>query len=193
MKHDNKSIKPLPPKHRPYKVLESEYVAQRPWFTVRCEKVELPTGVVVPEWYVFEFPDWVNVIAITRDGEFVMINQYRHAAGETRYELVAGCCEEGERPEESARRELLEETGYGGGRWEPFMVTSANPSNHTNRVYTFLAVGVEKLAEQHTEAGEDIEVHLFSREQVEALLSDDEIMQCLHAAPLWKYMLRNPF
>ena len=103
------------------------------------------------------------------------------------------CCEEGETAEESARRELLEETGYGGGRWEQFMVTSANPSNHNNRVYTFLAVGVELLDEQHTEPSEDIEVHLFEREQVEALLADDEIMQCLHAAPLWKYMLRNPF
>ena len=105
----------------------------------------------------------------------------------------AGLAIEGETAEESARRELLEETGYGGGRWEQFMVTSANPSNHNNRVYTFLAVGVEKQDEQHTEAGEDIDVHLFTREEVEALLADDEIMQCLHAAPLWKYMLRNPF
>lgn len=192
MKHDRKSIKPLPPKHRPYKVLSSEYLAQRPWFTVRCERVELPTGAVVPEWYVFEFPDWVNVIAITREGEFVMISQYRHAAGETCYELVAGCCEEDETAEQSARRELLEETGYGGGRWEQFMVTSPNPTNHTNRVYTFLAIGVEPEQAQHTEAGEDIEVHLFSREEVEALLADDEIMQCLHVAPLWKYFRLNP-
>ena len=192
MKHDKNPIKPLPPRHRPYKVLSSEYLSQRPWYTVRQDCVELPTGVVVPEWYVFEFPDWVNVIAITREGEFVMINQYRHAAGETRYELVAGCCEEGETPEESARRELLEESGYGGGQWSQFMVTSANPSNHNNRVYTFLAVGVESLQEQQTEEGEDIEVHLFSREEVEALLADDEIMQCLHAAPLWKYFRLNP-
>ncbi len=187
------SCKPQPPQHRPYRVLESEYLAHEAWFTPRRERVELPTGAIVPAWYVFEFPDWVNVIALTKDDKFVFISQYRHGLGETRYELVAGCREEGETAEESARRELLEETGYGGGCWEQFMVTSANPSNHNNRVYTFLAVGVEKLEEQHTEAGEDIDVHLFTREEVEALLADDEIMQCLHAAPLWKYMLRNPF
>lgn len=187
------SDKPSSPEHNPYKVLASEYLAREPWYTVRRERVELPSGVEIPVWYIFEFPDWVNVIALTKDDRFVFISQYRHALGETRYELVAGCCEEGETPEESARRELLEETGYGGGRWEQFMVTSPNPTNHTNRVYTFLAVGVERIDEQHTEPSEDIRVHIFSREQVMALLADDEIMQCLHAAPLWKYMLRNPF
>lgn len=179
------------PKHRPFKVLESEYLAQRPWFTVRRERVELPTGAIVPEWYVFEFPDWVNVIAITREGQFVMISQYRHALGRTNYELVAGCCEEGETPEQSARRELLEETGYGGGEWRAFMTTSPNPTNHTNLAHTFLAIGVERQQEQQTEAGEDIEVHLMSRDEVRELLDNDDIIQCLHAAPLWRYFAQQ--
>ncbi|MBQ1957452.1 MAG: NUDIX hydrolase, partial [Alistipes sp.] len=86
-----------------------------------------------------------------------------------------------------ARRELLEETGYGGGEWQQFMVTSANPTNHNNLTYTFLATGVERITDQNTEAGEDIELHLMSRDQVLELLREDEILQCLHAAPLWKY------
>lgn len=176
------------PEHRPWRVLQSEYLSRRPWFTVRRESVELPTGAVVPEWYVFEFPDWVNVIARTREGLFVMISQYRHALGETRYELVAGTCEAGESPLESARRELMEETGYGGGEWRQYMVTSPNPTSHTNRVYTFLAEGVERVAAQHTEAGEDIGVCLMTEAEVRELLEGDEIMQCLHAAPLWRWM-----
>ena len=95
------------PIHRPWKVLSSEYLAKRPWFTVRCESVELPTGAIVPNWYIFEFPDWVNVIAITKEGEFVMISQYRHALGQTRYELVAGCCEQGETAEARGVHSLL--------------------------------------------------------------------------------------
>ena len=180
------------PKHRPWRVLESEYLSRRPWFTVRRERVELPSGVVVPEWYIFEFPDWVNVIARTGEGRYVMISQYRHAIGETRYELVAGCCEEGETPLESARRELLEETGYGGGRWRQLMVTSPNPTNHTNRCYTFLAEGVRRLDAQHTEPTEEIEVHLMTEAEVRELLADDRILQCLHAAPLWKYFATRP-
>lgn len=179
------------PEHRPFKVLASEYLARKPWYTVRRDRVELPTGAVVPEWYVFEFPNWVNVIAITHAGEFVMISQYRHGLGQTRYELVAGCCEQGETAEQSARRELLEETGYGGGEWQQFMKTSANPANHNNITYTFLAVGVERLQEQHTEEGEDIRVHLLARDEVRELLEGDEIMQCLHAAPLWRYFCQS--
>ena len=180
------------PENRPWRVLSSEYVARRPWFTVRRESVQLPTGAVVPEWYVFEFPDWVNVIARTDDGLFVMISQYRHALGQTHYELVAGTCEPDETPEQSARRELLEEAGYAGGRWRRYMVTSPNPTNHTNRVHTFLAEGVGRVAEQHTEAGEDIRVHLLTADEVRELLDGDRIMQCLHAAPLWRYFAENP-
>ena len=91
------------PEHRPWRVLSEEYLIRRPWCTVRRDSVELPTGVVVPEWYVFEFPDWVNVIAITKEGEFVMISQYRHGVKQTRYELVAGCCEQGESATDSLR------------------------------------------------------------------------------------------
>ena len=104
------------PEHRPFKVLESEYLSNRPWFTVRRERVELPTGAIVPEWYIFEFPDWVNVIARTEAGAYVLISQYRHALGRTHYELVAGCCDAGETPLEAAQRELMEETGYEIGR-----------------------------------------------------------------------------
>lgn len=69
----------------------------------------------------------------------------------------------------------------------------AQPPNHNNLAYTFLATGVERIAEQNTEAGEDIKVELLTREEVEELLHHDEIIQCLHAAPLWRYMARYPF
>lgn len=179
------------PTHRPWRVLSSEYLAREPWFTVRRERVELPSGTVVPHWYIFEFPTWVNVIARTEEGAFVMISQYRHALGETRYELVAGCCDEGETPLEAAQRELMEETGYGGGVWRELMVTSPNPTNHTNRSYTFVAEGVRPLAEQQTEPSEDIDLHLMSEAEVRELLAEDRILQALHAAPLWKYIFMD--
>ena len=62
---------------RQWEVLESEYLIQRPWLTARRDKVKLPNGVVNDEYYVLEYPDWVNVIAITEDGRFVMERQYR--------------------------------------------------------------------------------------------------------------------
>ena len=96
-----------------WKTLETEYLIREPWLTARRDKVELPTGVVLNDYYVLEYPDWVNTIAITREGDFVLVRQYRHALGITSMELCAGVIEKDETPLEAAQRELLEETGYG--------------------------------------------------------------------------------
>ena len=97
--------------------LESRYIIQRPWLTARVDKVQLPDGRINPEHYVLEYPEWVNIIAITREGQFVMVRQYRHAMDIVLDELCAGVMEQGETPLQAAQRELLEETGYGGGTW----------------------------------------------------------------------------
>lgn len=179
------------PEHRPWRVLSSEYLDKKPWFTVRKESVQLPSGAVVPDWYIFEFPKWINVIAITKDGKFVMISQYRHGLGTTSYELVAGVCDPNETPEQSAKRELLEESGYGGGEWSEYMRVCPNPTNHNNISYTFLAIGVEKVAEQNTEDTEDIDVHLLSHQEVRYLLDNNMMPQALHVAPLWRWFAEN--
>lgn len=175
-------------KNRPWKVIKSENILRLgPWLSVRQECVELPSGKQIPTWYVMEFPDWINVIAITKDGKMVMEDQYRHALGETHYELVAGVIDPGETPLQAAQRELSEETGYEGGEWSLFMTLSPNPTNHNNLSYTFLATGVEKVREQHQEETEDIHVDILDPSQVLEMLRDGEIIQALHAAPLWKY------
>lgn len=176
---------------RKWKTLKSEYLIRRPWLTARRDTVELPGGSVNPEFYVLEYPDWVNVLAITSDDEFVMIRQYRHGLGQTRYELCAGVVDPGESPLEAAKRELSEETGYGGGFWKETMVISGNPSTTNNLTHCFLATGVEKIALQHLESTEDISVHLLSVAEVKQLLVDDEIKQSLMLAPLWRYFALN--
>ena len=68
------------------------------------------------------------------------------------------------------------------------MVISPNHSTHTNTTYCFLATNVELISSQHLEDTEDLTVHLFTLEEVKQLLLDNEIIQSLHAAPLWKYI-----
>ncbi len=181
-------------KNRKWKVLDSQYLAKEgDWFTVRRERVQLPSGVIIPHWYIMEFPDWVNVIAITKDNKFLLISQYRHALGETHYELCAGVIDKTDSsPLAAAQRELMEETGFGGGEWSEFMCLSPNPTNHTNHSYTFLAIGVEQLHEPNMEPSEDILTHLFTKDQLYQLLDRGEIIQALHSAPLWKYFAKHP-
>ena len=121
------------PKNRKWKVLTSEYLARKPWFTVRHESLELPDGRRIPDYYVFEYPDWINVTAVTRDGRFVLIDQYRHGLGETSYEIPAGVTEPSDASLlDAAQRELMEETGYGGGQWRLLTTLSANPATQNN-------------------------------------------------------------
>ena len=177
---------------RKWEIIKSEYLIKRPWLTARKDHVRLPTGVENKEYYVLEYPDWVNVIAITKDGSFLMERQYRHGIGLTSYEICAGVCELGETPLESAKRELYEETGFGGGEWKPYMEISANTSTMTNICHCFVATGVEPVSTQHLEDTEDISIHLLTKEEVYELLRTDRIKQSLMAAPLWKYFSEHP-
>lgn len=176
---------------RKWETLESEYLIRRPWLTARRDTVKLPNGTIIPEYYVLEYPDWVNVLAITDEGQYVLVRQYRHALGETRFELCAGVCEEGEEPMAAAQRELFEETGYSGGQWELWMTLSANASSMTNTTYCYLATGVKRTSTQHLEPTEDLTVHLVSRKRLYALLQRGEFRQALMTAPLWKYFSQN--
>jgi 8-oxo-dGTP pyrophosphatase MutT (NUDIX family) len=133
----------------------------------------------------------VNVIAITPDDHFVFVRQYRYALDIDSIELCAGVIEPDETPEDGARRELLEETGYGGGQWQEFMTIGQNPSTCNNLTHCFIATGVTRLQDQHLDRTEDIDVVLLTREQVLEMLNSDTLKQALMLAPLWRYFATN--
>ena len=174
-----------------WKILKSEYLFRRPWLTVRRDCVELPDGRQNPEFYILEYPDWVNVIAITDDGQFVMERQYRHGLGKTCFEIPAGVIEKGETPLEAAKRELIEETGYGEGEWKEIMSVSGNSSTTNNISHCFVAKGVKKIGTQHLDSTADLEVVLLDRSQVWDLMVNDQVKQALMAAPLWRFFAEN--
>ena len=76
-----------------WKTLSSEYVFRRPWLTARRDKVQLPNGVINDEFYILEYPTWVNVLAVTEDGKYVMVEQFRQGLGDVFTELCAGVVE----------------------------------------------------------------------------------------------------
>ncbi len=170
-----------------WKTLSSEVVIDRPWLTARRDRVLLPTGKTHPEYYVLHYPDWVNVIAETKDGRLILERQYRYALGVVSTEICAGISEKGETPLEAARRELREETGYTGGEWELLLKTAPNPGSNDNYCYSFLARGVERGAGRHLDETEDIEVSLHTKREVYQMLLGGKFIQALMIAPLWKY------
>ena len=96
---------------RKWKTLESEYLIRRPWLTARRDKVQLPNGVINPEYYVLEYPDWVNIIAITTDGRMVFERQYRHGRGPPQTPAPA--------PTSATASSPLESTASPASTWRP--------------------------------------------------------------------------
>ncbi len=169
-----------------WEIISSKYLLESKWINVRKDKVRMPKGVELDDFYILEYPDWINVIAITEEGDFVLERQYRHGTQTVEYEICAGVIEKGEEPIVAAQRELYEETGFGGGEWSLYCVTAPNPAAMTNRNYTFLAKGVKQISSQHLERTEDIDVIVVSREEVKQILKDGKMMQGIMQAPLWR-------
>ena len=172
-----------------WKLLASEYMIRRPpWLTVRHDRLELPNGNVIPDYYVLEYPPWVNIIPITEDGKIVMVTQYRHGIGRILTEIPAGVMEkEDVSPLAAAQRELMEETGYGGGQWEELMQISGNAATTDNLTCCFLARGVKRIGQAQFDTGESLSCSLHTESEVLGMLHRGEIVQSLMAAPLWKY------
>ncbi len=170
-----------------WETLGSVYLIKRPWLTARRDTVKLPNGTVHDEYYVLEYPDWINVIAETKDGKIIIERQYRHGLGIESYEIYAGVMENGEKPLQAAKRELQEETGHAGGEWQEIMTLSPNSGAMTNMCHCFVAKGVEKISDQHLDNTEDIDVYLFNKEKVFNMLNHREFKQALMVAPLLKY------
>lgn len=170
-----------------WKTLASVRLVDRPWLKARRDTVQLPGGRVYDEYYVLSYPAWINVIAETEEGQIVLERQYRHGLGVVSTEICAGVVEAGETPLQAARRELEEETGYTGGRWEEIMTIAPNPGMMDNLCHCFHACGVKKTGSQHLDETEDIEVFLRSKEEVKRMLVQGDFIQALMAAPLWKY------
>jgi len=189
-----KTRRTFPDDPRPWQVLSREYIHRKRWLTIRQDHVRLPGGNEIGEYWVSEHPDWVNVVAITRQDEIVLVRQYRHGIEGVHFELPAGVVDaEDTGAETAARRELREETGYAGGRWSRLMTISANPALQDNRVHCFLAEEVELAGPATHEATEDIRVHVVPVDDVIALIDDGDMMQALNIAPLTRYLLSRKF
>ena len=174
-----------------WKIKASKYLIKNRWLTVRQDHVVMPSGVEMDDYYVLEYPDWINVLAITEDGKFIVERQYRHGTQTVDYELCAGTLEKGESPLEAAKRELLEETGYAGGEWELYCVETPNPAAMTNQNYTFLAKGVKDTGKRYLEKTEDIEIYLLPYNELKKIVREGGIKQGQMLAPIWKYIANN--
>jgi len=169
---------------KPWKVLESSYF--RPRF--RIDKCELPNGNLL-DATIFEFRGWANVVALTKEGDVVLVRQYRHGVREVLLEFPGGVVEDGEDPAEGVRRELLEETGYSVSNVVEVGKIYPNPALQTNTLYCFLALDAQKVTGQNLDAGEDIEVQLVPLDELIRIGKKGGFSHALDVAVLFQALL----
>ena len=127
-----------------WRTLNSEMILDQRWMRVRKDCVELPNGQCLDDYYLWIAGDVALVVPVTQDGKFVVVEQYKHAAGEIMKEFPAGMVDAGESPEEAARRELEEETNYIASQLYKLATLTDNPTKTVGNVHVYLALNVKQ-------------------------------------------------
>jgi ADP-ribose pyrophosphatase len=135
---------------------------------------------------VITHPGSVVVMPVLPDGRIILIRQYRHAARQFLWELVAGRIDRGENVRQAAARELIEETGYRAKRLRVFLALFPTPGFLEERMYILIAEGV-RAGKAEPEEDERITARAFTRTQLENMIQHGVLRDAKSVAGLLYY------
>ncbi|HTW85923.1 MAG TPA: NUDIX hydrolase [Candidatus Sulfotelmatobacter sp.] len=158
-----------------WRILSSAYPIETPFLRLRADRIELPSGTVVEEYFVRESRGFCVVLALTPDDDVLLVRQYKHGIGEFVLELPAGMLEPDEAPAACAARELAEETGYTGAEPEFVRTFLADPTNSTGRFHLFVVRDARATVAPDPDLTEEIEVVLAPAGELRAMALDGRI------------------
>lgn len=137
------------------------------------DEVRLPDGATATR-EVVEHPGAVAIVATDGDGRILLVRQWRHPLARALWEIPAGTREPEEPVEETARRELREETGYAAEHWETLGVAASSPGFSTELTHFFAARHLTE-GEPGTDDDENVEAALFTPAEIGRLIAGGEV------------------
>ncbi len=168
---------------QPWKTLSRQVILNHSkWLVVENHTVQLPDGRVIPDWCWVIMPDYINVAAVTEDGQYICFRQTKYTVPGTSLAAVGGYLEPGEDPLAAAQRELREETGYTAPEWVHLGTYAVGGSHSSETAHMYLARGARKVSEPVSDDLEEQELLLLSRQEVEAGLRAGEFKVLAWAA-----------
>ena len=168
---------------QPWKTLSRRTILNHSKFlTVEEHTVELPDGRVISDWPWIITPDYINVLAVTRDGEFLCFRQTKYSVEETSLAPVGGYLEPNEDPLAAAQRELLEETGYEAPEWTHLGRYGVDGNRGAGTAHFFLARGAHRVSEPDADDLEEQKLLHLSRSEIEAAIASGEFKSLPWAA-----------
>jgi ADP-ribose pyrophosphatase len=171
---------PVPPRAIPTKV-----VYRTPWFELLAKTMDAGDE----PYYSLRLPDYAAMVALTDDGKVLCVRQYRPAVERHTLELPAGIVDPGETPEQSARRELIEETGYEAAGLQVLGPMFPDTGRLGNRIWACVATGLRRIEDRQPEAG--IEVVQMSVPELLRATAEGEFNHALHVAVILMAQLRG--